>query len=81
MSTVMLPCGCWISRSMFGDRPTTGYHICMYHSQLLSSMPELLFKDLWQTINDNPVPEMEPPDDSCCDHIDQGYGEISPALA
>lgn len=81
MGTTMLSCGCFISHSMFGERPIVGYGICMYHSQLLSGMEELLFKDLWQAILDNPVPKMENQHDSSSNHLDQTDGEISPATA
>lgn len=31
MSTVMLVCGCYFSRSMFGDRRMTDFHLCLKH--------------------------------------------------
>ena len=31
MATVMYPCGCWFSHSMFGHRELTGFSICTEH--------------------------------------------------
>lgn len=64
MSTIMLPCGCWFSYSMFGDHEMMGLGLCPLHMGH-PKVQETLVKDLPRVIrkilDDEPleIPELQ----------------------
>ena len=60
VATTVMFCGCFTSRSMFGEWEVLEVGMCPYHAVLLKAETDALASKVFEQVAKNPAPPVEP---------------------